>query len=333
MRIVFAGTPAAAVPSLHAALASPHEVVAVITRPDARTGRGRTLRRSPVGEVADAAGVPVLTPASARTPEFLDQLSALAPQAAAIVAYGALLPASVLAVPPAGWVNVHFSLLPQWRGASPVHAAIRYGDDVTGVSTFRLEEGLDTGPVFGTVTEAVRQRDTTSELTARLAESGARLLVATLDGIADGSLHPQPQQGEGTAVTRKVTVADAAIDWSQPAVAVDRFVRAMTDEPGAWTDSPWGRLVLGPVEPVAVGSGVGPDGRPDGRPDGTAPADRVPPGRVVVGRREVLVGTGSSPVRLGTVTAPGRRAMPAADWARGARPDPDTVLGARQETR
>jgi methionyl-tRNA formyltransferase len=307
LRIVFAGTPAAAVPSLAALLESGHEVVAAITRPPARSGRGRTLSLSPIAELAGAAGVPVLAPESPRTPEFLDRLVELAPDAAAVVAYGALLPPPVLAVPPHGWVNLHFSLLPAWRGAAPVQAAIRAGDDITGATTFRLEAGMDTGPVFGVITEAIRPTDTAGELLERLASAGSRLLVATMDGLRDGTIQARPQPADGVSHAAKVTTTDARVDWSAPAVGIDRLIRAVTPEPGSWTDTPWGRMGLGPVQ-VTKSSGL-------------------QPGELAAGKREVLVGTATTAVRLGRLTPPGRREMAAADWARGVRPEPGTVLG------
>jgi methionyl-tRNA formyltransferase len=294
------------VPSLAALLDSDHQVAAVITRPAARRGRGRTVSPSPVAELAEKAGVPVLTPESPRSPDFQAQLAELAPQAAAVVAYGALLPPPVLEIPPLGWVNLHFSLLPAWRGASPVQAAIRAGDDITGASTFRLEAGMDTGPVYGVITEAIRPDDTTGDLLERLATSGARLLLATLDGLQDGSIQARPQPADGVTYAGKVTVADARIDWSAPAAGIDRLIRSVTPEPGAWTDSPWGRLLLGPVQVVD---------RTDLRP-----------GELAVSKSEVLVGTATEAVRLGTVTPPGRRSMVAADWARGVRPAAGSVL-------
>jgi len=288
------------VPSLAALLDSEHEVAAVITRPAARRGRGRTLADSPVADLAAKAGVPVLTPASAKTEEFRAQLAGLAPEAAAVVAYGALLPPPVLAIPPHGWVNLHFSLLPAWRGASPVQAAIRAGDDITGASTFRLEAGMDTGPVFGVITENIRPADTTGELLERLAVGGAQLLLATLNGIADGTIQARPQPTEGVSYAGKVTAADARLDWSAPATSIDRLIRSVTPDPGAWTDSPWGRIVLGPVTV---------DERADLRP-----------GELAAQKTEVLVGTATTAVRLGRLTPPGRRPMSAADWARGVRP-------------
>lgn len=307
LRIIVAGTPAPAVPSLLALAESGHEIVAVVSRPDAPVGRGRTLTPSAVSAAALDLGLPLLRPVSARDPEFLAALTELAPDAAAVVAYGQLLRPAALAIPTHGWVNLHFSLLPAWRGAAPVQAAVRAGDDVTGATTFRLDEGLDTGPVFGTVTESVRPDDTSGALLERLSVSGARLLVATMDGIADGSLTPVPQPGDGVSLAPKITPDDARIRWSDPAFAVDRMIRSMTPQPGAWTESKWGKLILGPV--VAV------------------EAETLPPGEIVVERKRVLVGTGTGVVQLGTVKAPGKKEMPATDWARGARPEAGAMLG------
>jgi methionyl-tRNA formyltransferase len=302
LRLLFAGTPEAAVPSLRTLLASRHEVVAVLTRPDAPAGRGRRVVRSPVGALADEAGVPVLTPRRPSEPEFLEALRALAPDCCAIVAYGALVPRAALEVPRLGWVNLHFSLLPAWRGAAPVQAAIRHGDEITGAATFRLEEGLDTGPVYGVVTEAIGATDTAGALLGRLAVSGAALLGATVDGLADGTVVARPQPADGVSHAPKVTVADARVDWAAPPGAVDRLVRAVTPEPGAWTTFRDERLGVGPVRPVE-----------------TADVPELKPGELHVEKRRVLAGTAAAPVELGEVRPVGRRPMPAADWARGVR--------------
>lgn len=308
MRLVFAGTPEPAVPSLSALLASPrHEVVAVVTRPDAPSGRGRTLRRSPVGALADEAGIPVLTAARPSDPAFLAALRDLAPDCCPVVAYGALVPRAALDVPRHGWVNLHFSLLPAWRGAAPVQAALRHGDDITGATTFRLEEGLDTGPVFGVVTEAVRADDTAGALLRRLADSGATLLATTLDGIADGSLTPRPQPADGVSHAPKVTVADARVEWAAPPVAIDRLVRSVTPDPGAWTTFRDERLGIGPVTTAAD-------------------APELKPGELHAEKRRVLVGTGGGALVLGEVRPVGKRAMPAPDWARGVRIEPGELL-------
>src|SRR3954447_21379973 len=204
MRLVFAGTPEVALPALDALAASRHELVAVVTRPDAPAGRGRGLSRSPVGEWADEHGVEVLTPARPRDPEFLDRLRALAPDCVPVVAYGALVPPAALEIPRHGWINLHFSLLPAWRGAAPVQHAVLHGDELTGASVFQLEEGLDTGPVYGTLTEPIGPRDTSGDLLERLAVSGADLLVRVLDAIAAGQASAVPQPHEGVTLAPKL---------------------------------------------------------------------------------------------------------------------------------
>ncbi|SEF35007.1 methionyl-tRNA formyltransferase [Amycolatopsis pretoriensis] len=300
MKLVFAGTPEPAVPALRALLDSGrHEVVAVVTRPDAQAGRGRRVVRSPVGALADEHGIEVLTPARAGDPAFLARLTELAPDACPVVAYGALLPQAALDIPRLGWVNLHFSLLPAWRGAAPVQAAIRAGDEITGASTFRIVKELDAGPVFGVVTEAIGATDTAGGLLGRLAESGAKLLLSTMDGLADGSLVARDQPAEGTTYAPKVTVEDARVSFADPASAVDRQIRSVTPDPGAWAEFRGERLKLGPVSVL----------------DEPGP----PPGEIVVERKRVLVGTATKPLRLGEVQAPGKKRMAATDWARGSR--------------
>ena len=320
MRLVLAGTPDTAVPSLQALLASRHEVVAVATRPDARSGRGRTLAASPVKQVATEHGIEVLTPATPRDPDFLERLKTLAPDCCPVVAYGALVPRAALDVPRHGWVNLHFSLLPAWRGAAPVQRAIMAGDDVTGATTFLLEEGLDTGPVLGTLTETVRPTDTAGMLLDRLAHAGAGLLVATMDGLADGALHPVPQPVEGVSLAPKLSTDEARVRWALPAHVVDRQVRGCTPAPGAWSTLRGDRVKVGPVRFVRTGEP--PHRRPTGGPSRVASAHDGPtlaPGELLVTKRAVLVGTGSVPVELGEVVPTGKKAMAAADWARGIR--------------
>lgn len=308
MRLVFAGTPEVALPSLTALLASRHEVVAVVTRPDAPSGRGRSLQASPVAQLAAEHGIEILRPDRPRDPAFLERLAEIGPDCCPVVAYGALVPRPALDIPRLGWVNLHFSILPAWRGAAPVQHAVWHGDDVTGATTFVLEEGLDTGPVLGVVTETVRPTDTSGDLLGRLAESGSGLLVATMDGLEAGRLVAQPQPADGVSLAPKITVDDARVDWSQPAVRVDRQVRACTPAPGAWTTYRGERLKLGPVSPL---------------PEDTSLA----PGEVGVDKNRVRVGTASHAVVLGEVRAQGKKAMGAADWARGVRPEPGDVLG------
>jgi methionyl-tRNA formyltransferase len=308
MRLVFAGTPEVAVPALDALLGSAHDVVAVVTRPDARAGRGRHSAASPVAERAQEAGIEVLKPRRMSEPDLLDRLKELAPDCCPVVAYGGLVPPAALALPPHGWVNLHFSVLPAWRGAAPVQHAILHGDDVTGATVFALEEGLDTGPVYSVMTEPVRPRDTSGDLLGRLAEAGAGLLVATLDAMERGELVARPQPADGVSYAPKLTAEDAQVDWSRPAFHVDRQVRACTPAPGGWTTWQGDRLGVGPVDPAG-------------------PTD-LAPGQVRVGRREVLVGCGDGQaVSLGEVRPASRRPMPADAWARGVRDLDGSTVG------
>lgn len=309
MKLVFAGTPEVAVPALDALIASGrHEVAAVVTRPDAPAGRGRRLVASPVADRAEEAGIEVLKPARPRDPDFQQRLREIAPDCCPVVAYGALLPPSALEIPAHGWVNLHFSLLPAWRGAAPVQHSLMAGDEITGASTFLIEEGLDSGPVYGTVTELIRPTDTSGDLLTRLAFAGAGLLAATMDGIEDGSLKAVPQPAEGVTLAPKITVEDARVDWGAPALRVDRVVRGCTPAPGAWTTFRGERLKLIQVAPVPQ------------RTD-------LAPGALAVGKNDVRVGTGSYAVELLWVQAQGKKPMRAADWARGARIAEGETLG------
>jgi methionyl-tRNA formyltransferase len=307
VRLVFAGTPEVALPALDAIAASHHELLAVVTRPDAPAGRGRRNARSAVARWADEYGVPALQPARPSQPDFLAQLTELAPDCCPVVAYGALVPKTALDVPRRGWVNLHFSVLPAWRGAAPVQRAVMAGDEVTGATTFLLEQGLDTGPVLGVLTETVRPGDTAGDLLARLSYAGAGLLVASLDGLEDGSIVPVPQPADGVSLAPKVTVEEARVDWTLPGFAVDRRIRGCTPAPGAWTTFREERLKLGPVRAV---------------PD----ADSLGPGELRVTRDAVHVGVGDGVVALGEAQPAGKRMLPAADWARGARLQPGERL-------
>jgi methionyl-tRNA formyltransferase len=309
MRLVFAGTPVVALPSLRALLDSGrHEVAAVVSRPDAPSGRGRHLARSPVAELADQQGIEVLTPRKATDPELLARLRVLAPDCCPVVAYGTLLPQSALDLPVHGWVNLHFSLLPAWRGAAPVQAAVRNGDEITGASTFRIVKELDAGPVYGVLTEPIRPGDTAGELLARLAVAGADLMVSTMDGIADGLLRAVEQSPDGVSYAPKITPADARVDFTAPAMAVDRLIRAVTPDPGAWAMFRGERIKLGPVRIEH------------------SDLDQLKPGELWVNRSGVLVGTANRPVRLGDVQPPGKRRMSATDWVRGVRVEPGERL-------
>lgn len=307
MRIVFAGTPDPAVPSLERLIRSTrHEVIAVVTRPDAVAGRGRKVVRSPIGELADAHGIEVLTPARPSDPEFVERLTALEPDCCPVVAYGALLPQNVLDVPKHGWVNLHFSLLPAWRGAAPVQAAIAAGDEMTGASAFRLDAGMDTGPVFGVVTERIRPTDTAGDLLGRLAEGGAVLLDSVLDGLEHSAVTAVPQSVDGASHAPKVSVEAARIRWGQPALAVDRHVRSMTPSPGAWTMIGDLRVKVGPVSVCGAELELG---------------EQLEPGEVLARKDGFFIGTSTTAVKLEQIQPQGKKLMSAVDWARGARLD------------
>ncbi|CAM3233154.1 methionyl-tRNA formyltransferase [Nocardioides dubius] len=308
MRVVFAGTPEVALPALQAIADSGHELVGVVTRPDAPAGRGRKLVASPVAQAAEALGVPVLKPEHPRDPDFQAALRELAPDCCPVVAYGALLPQSALDIPEHGWVNLHFSLLPAWRGAAPVQHSIWAGDEFTGATTFRIVKELDAGPTFGVMTERIKATDTAGDLLGRLADGGAQLLVATLDGIADGSLVARDQPSDGISFAPKILVDDARIDWTGPAVAVDRQIRACSPFPGAWSTLDGERIKIGPL---------------------TVDADEeaLAPGELRISKKAVHVGTGTVTVRLGEVKAFGKKQMNAADWARGAQLPAGARLG------
>ena len=308
MRLVFAGTPDVALPTLDAIAASRHELLAVLTRPDAPAGRGRHLVRSPAAAWADEHGIEVLTPQRPRDPEFLTRLAEIAPDCVPVVAYGALVPPAALEIPRFGWVNLHFSLLPAWRGAAPVQHAIWHGDEITGASVFHLEAGLDTGPIFGTLAEKIRPTDTSGDLLGRLAVDGAGLLVTVLDAIEEGTVTPVPQPADGITLAPKITVEDAQVVWTEPAFAVDRRIRAATPAPGAWCLFGEERIKLGPVAPLPGGP-------------------RLEPGDLLVEKNRVLAGTATDPVVLGEVRPAGKKPMPAADWARGMRLTSQDRLG------
>ena len=304
MRLVFAGTPDIAATSLAALLESRHQVVAVITRPDAPAGRGRGIVGSPVRALAQRAGIEVLAPATAREPGLVSVLEELKPDCCPVVAYGGLLPASILGIPPHGWVNLHFSLLPAWRGAAPVQWAILSGDEVTGACTFRIGPGLDDGPVYGCLTETIRPSDTSGDLLGRLAIAGSGLLIETLDAIEAGAIAAHDQPNDGISHAPRLNAADGRIRWSDPLVGVDRRIRAVTPSPGAWTMLDGQRIKVYPLRREA-----------DNGPTGLSP------GQVQVSGMQVWVGTATRPALLGEVKAQGRRQMPAVDWIRGLRRD------------
>jgi methionyl-tRNA formyltransferase len=309
VRIVFGGTPDVAIPSLDALADSRHELVAVVTRPDAASGRGKKLTASPVAQRAAELGIDVLKPQRPRDEEFVAQLTELAPDCCPVVAYGALLPQRVLDIPRQGWVNLHFSLLPAWRGAAPVQHAILAGDETTGATTFQIVLELDAGPIFATVSEPIRPSDTAGDLLHRLSLSGAKLLVDTLDGIEGGTLTPTPQPETDSQVSyaSKITVDDARIDWTQPAEIVDRLIRACSPAPGAWTTFGGDRFKINSARISDTG---------------------LAPGTLKITKHVVHVGTGTQALELGEVQAQGKKPMVAADWARGVTFDPEPRLGA-----
>ena len=309
MRIVFGGTPDVAIPSLDALAESRHELAAVITRPDAPSGRGKRLTASPVARRAAELDLEVLKPQRPRDEEFVGRLTELAPDSCPVVAYGALLPQRVLDIPRHGWVNLHFSLLPAWRGAAPVQHAILAGDQITGATTFRIVLELDAGPIYATVTEPIGPDDTAGDLLHRLSLSGARLLVDTLDGIEAGTLtpNPQPEADAQVSYASKINAADAEIDWSQPAEVVDRLIRACFPAPGAWTTFDGDRFKINSAQTSRI---------------------VLSPGVLEITKRSVHVGTGTRALELGHIQAQGKKPMAAADWARGVTFHQEPRLGA-----
>lgn len=297
MRLVFAGTPAPAVPTLRALAASGHEIVAVVTREDAPVGRKRVLTPSPVAVVAEELGLPVLK-ANRLDEAVTDRLEALAPELGVIVAYGGLVRARLLAVPVRGWINLHFSLLPRWRGAAPVQRALMAGEGTIGASVFQLVAELDAGDVYAELSEEVRDR-TAGELLEVLADSGAALTVEVVEAIAAGTALAVPQSGEVT-LAPKLDVADGRLDWSAPSARVLALIRGTTPEPGASAAVGDARLKVLAARAVQE-------------------APTLEPGRVLVEQGRALVGTGDGAVELVTVQPAGKRPMAAADWARGLR--------------
>lgn len=299
LRIVFAGTPDVAVPCLQALIASQHEVVGVLTKPDAPAGRGRRVHPSAVSGAARQAGLPLSTPVS--SDEIHDALVRWTPDVVAVVAYGVLIPPGLLRLPRFGWVNAHFSALPRWRGAAPVQHAIAHGDDSICVTTFRIDEGLDTGPVLLRSDPIdIGPREDAGSLLERLSSIAAGLVVATMDGLARGELQAVPQAAEGVSLAPRIRVLDARIDWTRPVEVVDRWIRACTPAPGAWTSVGESRVRIGVPreirhEPAAV------------------------PGEVIASKSQVLVGARGGHLVLGAVQSTGGRWMSAPDWARGYR--------------
>lgn len=297
MRLVFAGTPDTALPTLNALAESRHEVIAVVTRPDAPAGRGKRLVASPVAQRADELGIPVLKPAHPKDPEFVTQLTALRPDCCPVVAYGAILPAHVLDIPAHGWVNLHFSLLPRWRGAAPVQRAIMAGDAETGACVFDIVPPLDAGDVYAELRTPIGAEETAGDLLARLADSGAQLMVEVMDEIAEGTAVATPQPADGVTIAPKLTVAEAEVDWTAADAEIDRRIRGCTPAPGAWTTFRGERFKILRAHPA-----------------GGAALD---PGVINAAKQWLQVGTGSRPLELDMVQPFGKKPMKAADWARG----------------
>ncbi len=305
MRVVFAGTPEVALPTLNALAASRHELVAVISRPDAPQGRSKRLVPSPVATWATQHDIETLKPAKAGEPDFVRRLSELRPDCCPVVAYGALIPAPVLAIPRHGWVNVHFSLLPAWRGAAPVQRAILAGDTETGISIFDLVPALDAGPVYLREPSPLGDAETAGGVLARLADRGADLLVDVLDAIENGTAVASPQPDERITLAPKLTAADARIDWTRPAISIDRQIRACNPNPVAWTTHRDERVKVWLAR--------------------SHPGTVLAPGMLRVDKRSATVGTGRGVLELLTVQPAGKRAMDAAAWARGLGADPGAL--------
>lgn len=283
-------------PALESLIAAGHDIVGVVAQPDRPSGRGRGVSSGAVARFASEHGLALHQPTRINAESQL--ISAMKPDLAVIVAYGALIRHELLGIPRLGWMNLHFSLLPAHRGAAPVQHCLLRGDDISGATTFMLDEGMDTGPIIGQVTEPVRPHDTAGELTERIARSGAVLVANSVAALAAGLATPVPQTEDGASFAPKLTREMARIDWHQSAPMVDRHIRAMTPAPGAWT-------LLGPA-PVLILRAVQVD------------AD-LPAGAILVERDRVVVGCGQGAVQLIEVKPAGKRAMSATDWARGAR--------------
>ncbi|HEY3546749.1 MAG TPA: methionyl-tRNA formyltransferase, partial [Propionicimonas sp.] len=297
MRLVFAGTPHVAANTLARLLADDgHEVVAVLTRPDAPQGRSSRPVPSPVAQLAAEHGIEVLRPARASDPDLATRLAELDPDCCPVVAYGGLIPRSLLALPRHGWVNVHFSLLPRWRGAAPVQHAILAGDEVTGVTVFELVEALDEGPVLASAEYVLGASETAGEALEALQALGAEELVRALDALAAGTVAAVPQPDDGVTLAPKLTVQGSRIDWTRPAEEISRQVRANNPSPVAWTELDGERLRVLRAMPAA--------------------GDDLAPAELRAGKRSVLVGTGSVPLELLQVQPAGKRPTAAADWGR-----------------
>jgi methionyl-tRNA formyltransferase len=296
LRLVFAGSPAAAVPSLVTLAGSRHEIVGVITREDSPQGRRGVLSPTPVAVEAERRGIPVIR-ANRLAGEATERVQALAPDLGVIVAYGGLVREPLLSAPRLGWINLHFSILPRWRGAAPVQRAIIAGDDLTGATVFQLVPELDAGDVFGRMTEPIGAEQTAGRLLESLSHSGAELLLRVVDALADGTARAEPQSGDVT-LAPKLALEDGRIDWTLPAAAVHALIRGVTPEPGAFTTVDGARLKV-------LEASIARD------------LPRLDPGSFALVGRRLLVGTATEPVELVTVHQAGRKAMDGASWWRG----------------
>ncbi len=304
LALVFAGSPEAAVPSLDALQASRHDITAVLTRTDSERGRRRVLTPTAVASAAERLGLPTIK-ANRLAGEATEQLTALRPDLGVIVAYGGLVREPLLSVPRLGWINLHFSLLPRWRGAAPVQRSIIAGDEITGASVFRLVEELDAGELYGQSTQSIGRHETAGQLLNSLADSGAELLLRVVDAMADGRARAEPQRGDVT-LAPKLSLEDGRIDWHEDAGTVDRLIRGVTPEPGAFTTLDGIRLKVLEAAPAA------------GEPI-------LAPGRIASNQGRLLIGTGSIPIELIVVHPAGKMAMRASDWWRGRPEEAETV--------
>jgi len=301
LKLVFAGTPDVALPALETLISSEHDVLAVITQPPARAGRGRELQPSPVHAVADKYGIKALYPESIR--EIDAVLRELQPDAIPVVAYGQLIPETMLDIPAHGWINLHFSLLPEWRGAAPVQHCIWHGDTITGATTFRIDQGMDSGPILGHVTQLVDPKDTSGALLDRLADTGSHLLRQTLDALEAGMITPIAQQHDQATYAPKLQKSDSRIDWQLPAIEIDRRIRAMTPKPGAWTTMALSEHEISlSIGPVSTNRDI-----------------QLDPGVICVIDRRVFVGSATYALELDRIKPPGKKFMLATDWMRGLR--------------
>jgi methionyl-tRNA formyltransferase len=301
LKLVLAGTPDVALPALETLISSEHDVLAVITQPPARAGRGRELQPSPVHAVADKYGIKALYPDSIR--EIDAVLRELQPDAIPVVAYGQLIPETMLDIPAHGWINLHFSLLPEWRGAAPVQHCIWHGDTITGATTFRIDQGMDSGPILGHVTQLVDPKDTSGALLDRLADTGSHLLRQTLDALEAGMITPIAQQHDQATYAPKLQKSDSRIDWQLPAIEIDRRIRAMTPKPGAWTTMALSEHEISlSIGPVSTNRDI-----------------QLDPGVICVIDKNVFVGSATYALELDRIKPPGKKFMLATDWMRGLR--------------